>query len=199
MFCFSFGKESGQCVTLWGFGLVCWLSSIALTSDPVRKWPSLFFFCLPPDPRNNLTQGSLECLSMNLSGLTHLRPVCCFVTNWIQLVEELGSLGFVYGKKHQLHCDTLWSCGCMIDNNVTEGKRQRERKMYVNRAAICVYVCHWMVVTVLSMHDNCFSSLPVCLGRNLTTVQPVTHNATWIIVCVCVSCLFSMQRPLWIR
>lgn len=82
---------------------------LALTSDPVRKRPS--HSSLTHDPRRDLTRGSLGYLLTIFSGLTHLRPaVCCFVTNWIALAET-GFSGFVCGKKHRLHLDTLRSCG----------------------------------------------------------------------------------------
>lgn len=116
-----------------------------------KLWPltllgnGLSIFLQTPDPSNNLTQGAPECPLTILSGLTHLRPVArCFVTNWIELAMKVGSVALCV-EKHQLHCDTLWSCGacafCVIDNNVSDTNAQREQKMYVNMDALCVCMC----------------------------------------------------------
>ncbi len=58
------------------------------------------------------------------------RPVvCCFVTNWIELDEKLGSVALCVGGSIS-YSVTHWSCGsCVIDNNVSEVNRQREQKL----------------------------------------------------------------------
>lgn len=129
----------------------------------------VLFFCFSDtwSARNNLTQGSLECPLTSLSGLTHLRPaVCCFVTNWIELDEKLGSEALCVGRSISY---TVTHSGrvCVWSTTATDNMAKRCMSAWQRYVRVCVSLNggHGVIYAfkLNKMLDTACSASAVCL------------------------------------